>query len=208
MKLVVYRDIADELVKQPGKEKDTRQINDWFASYRLNNEMKKVSDKKLLTGFTPRVDSITTKPYRDALKESLAVLLKFGKGDIASDFTAVDMNGNHIKLSSLKGKVIYVDLWATWCGPCLAEMPFYETLKEKYKANQGIAFVSLSIDDGTDLWKKNVEKRNADGIQWLINRNKLDAYNIVTIPRTLLFDKDFKVVDMNAPAPSPKSFRA
>jgi thiol-disulfide isomerase/thioredoxin len=204
MKLVVYRDIADELVKQPGNGKDIRQINDWFASYRLNNEMKKVSDKKLLTGFIARVDSITTKSYRNALKESLDVLLKFGKGDIASDFIAVDLAGNNIKLSSLKGKVIYVDLWATWCGPCLAEMPFYETLKEKYKANQGIAFVSLSIDDGTDLWKKNVEKRNAQGIQWLINRNKLDAYNIVSIPRTLLFDKDFKVVDMNAPPPSAK----
>ncbi len=204
MKLVVYRDIADELVRQAGKEKDARQIKDWFASYRLNNEMKMVSDKKLLAGFTKRLDSIATKPYRDALKKSLAVLLKFGKGDIASDFTAVDLNGNSIKLSSLKGKVIYVDLWATWCGPCLAEMPFYETLREKYKANPDIAFVSLSIDDGIDLWKKNVEKRKADGIQWLINRNKLDDYNIVTIPRTLLFDKDFKVVNMNAPAPSAK----
>lgn len=204
MKLVVYRDVANELPQQAGKEKDKKQIDDWYLSYALNNEMKKISDKQQLAKFAPRIDTVKTKTYHVALHKALAVLLKFGKGDIASDFTAVDLDGNKTTLSSLKGKVIYVDLWATWCGPCLAEMPHYETLKEKYKENARVAFVSLSIDDGVDLWKKSVEARKADGIQWLINRNKLDAYNIVGIPRTLLIDKDFKIVDMNAPAPSAK----
>ncbi|MEI9810832.1 MAG: hypothetical protein WDO16_24795 [Bacteroidota bacterium] len=90
-------------------------------------------------------------------------------------------------------------------GPCLAEMPHYDTLKGKYKDNPQVAFVSLSIDDGTDLWKNSVEKRKADGIQWLINRNKLDAYNIVGIPRSLVIGKDFKIVDMNGPVPSSKA---
>jgi thiol-disulfide isomerase/thioredoxin len=208
MKLVVYRDIANDLPAQAGKEKDKKQIDDWYLSYALNNEMKKISDKQLLGKFVPKIDSVKTKTYNAALHKGLAVLMKFGKGDIASDFTAIDLNGSNAKLSSLKGKVIYVDLWATWCGPCLAEMPHYETLKEKYKDNAQIAFVSLSIDDGTDLWKKNVEGRKADGIQWLINRTKLDAYNIVGIPRTLLIDKDFKIIDMNGPPPSSKDLPA
>lgn len=208
MKLVVYRDVADELPMQKGKEKDGQKISDWYLSYRLNNEMKKISDKKLLAGFTVKIDSVKTAIYHRALNESLATLLKFGKGDIASDFTAVDLNGNTVSLSSLKGKIIYVDLWATWCGPCLAEMPFFEKLKEKYRSHREIVFVSLSIDDGMELWKNNVAKRNADGIQWQISRTKLDAYNIVGIPRTLLIGKDFKMIDMNAPEPSSRELPA
>jgi thiol-disulfide isomerase/thioredoxin len=208
MKLVVYRDVADGLIKKPGNEKEITQIKDWFLATKLNDEMKRISDKQELSKYSAKTDSISTKKYHDALQKSLAVLLKFGKGDMASDFTAVDMNGRKVSLSSLKGKVIYVDLWATWCGPCLAEMPHYDSLKIKYKDNNQVAFVSLSIDDGTDLWIKNVEKRNADGIQWLINRTKLDAYNIVGIPRTLLIDKNFKIVDMNGPVPSSKELPA
>ena len=204
MKLVVYRDITDDVLKQEGNKKDIQQIQDWIAAYKLNNEMKKISDKQELKSFDAKIAGIRTKTYHDALVKSLQNLLKFGKGDIAKDFTAVDMNGNKITLGSLKGKVIYVDLWATWCGPCLAEMPHFETLKEKYKDNKNVALVSLSIDDGFELWKNNVTQRKADGIQWLINRNKLDDYDIVTIPRSLLIDKNFKVVDMNAPVPSEK----
>jgi len=204
MKLVVYRDIADELVKRPGKEKDIHQINDWYFASRLNDQMKRISDKQQLSTFGSKIDSVKTTDYHAALQKTLTTLLKFGKGDIAADFMAVDLNGNNVALSSLKGKVIYVDLWATWCGPCLAEMPHFDEMKEKYRDNPQVAFVSLSIDDGAELWKNNVEKRNAGGIQWLINRNKLDAYNIVGIPRTLLIDKNFKIVDMNGPVPSSK----
>jgi thiol-disulfide isomerase/thioredoxin len=86
----------------------------------------------------------------------------------------------------------------------MAEMPHYEELKEKYRDNPAVAFVSLSIDDGAALWKKSVESRKANGIQWLINRNTLNDYDIVSIPRSLLIDKEFKMVDMNAPMPSSK----
>jgi len=208
MKVVVYRDLAEELIGQPGNSNGLQQMKDWLKATALVAEMKKVSDKKILAGFKTAVDSIQTTAYKNALHKTLDALLKFGKGDIAADFTATDIDGNMVTLSSLRGKVIYVDLWATWCGPCMEEMPHYEALKEKYKNNPGIAFISLSIDDNRTLWKGNVNKRNANGYQWIINRNQLDAYNIVGIPRVLLIGKDFKMLDMNAPAPSAKKLPA
>jgi thiol-disulfide isomerase/thioredoxin len=204
LKVEVYRDIVSILIKQPAKEINKQQIEDWMKASDLVREMNKINDKEQLASFSDKIASIKTLTYKKALNKSLANSLAFGKGDSAIDFTAVDLNGNNVLLSSLKGKVIYVDLWATWCGPCMVEMPYFEKLKEHYKDNSDVAFVSLSIDDGAELWKSSVQKRNANGIQWLINRNKLSAYNIVGIPRTLIIDKDFKMVEMNAPVPSSK----
>jgi thiol-disulfide isomerase/thioredoxin len=202
MKMVVYRDIADELLKQGGKVADIQIIKDWYVMSALVEKMHKVSDKKQLAAFEPKIAAFKTESYKVAARKMLQNLMSFGKGDTAADFTTVDMAGNQVNLSSLKGKVIYVDIWATWCGPCMQEMPHFEELKLKYKDNPNVVFVSLSIDDSEKPWKQSVESRKADGYQWLINRSKLQAYNIVGIPRSLLIDKDFKMVDMDAPMPS------
>lgn len=202
MKMVVYRDIASELIKEGGKSADVQAIKDWYNASALVREMQKVSDKVQLATFKSKIELIKTARYKNAADQMLKHLMSFGKGDTAVDFVSVDMNGNQVPLSSLKGKVIYVDIWATWCGPCMKEMPHYEKLKLQYKDNPDVAFVSLSIDDSEQPWKASVQERKADGYQWLINRSKLQEYNIVGIPRSLLIDKDFKMVDMNAPMPS------
>lgn len=202
MKLVVYRDIASGLIKEGGKAVYIQAINDWYSTSAMVREMQKVGDKAQLAVFSSKIEGIKTERFKNAADQMLKHLMSFGKGDTAVDFVSVDLNGNQVALSSLKGKVIYVDLWATWCGPCMEEMPYFEKLKLQYKDNPNVVFISLSIDDSDKPWKKSVEERKADGYQWLINRSKLKAYNIVGIPRSLLIDKDFKMVDMDAPMPS------
>ncbi|MNL08531.1 Thiol-disulfide oxidoreductase ResA [compost metagenome] len=201
MKLVVYRDIANELVKQGGKPDDVKQIKDWYNAYSLVKEMQKWSDKSKLSDFKPKLDAIKTPGYRIATTQMLSRLRAFGKGDTPIDFVAKNIEGKSVSLSSLKGKVIYIDIWAIWCGPCMEEMPHFEKLKDKYKDNPQVAFVSLSIDDTEAPWKTSVAARKATGLQWNINRNKLQPYNIVGIPRVLLIGKDFKMADMNAALP-------
>jgi thiol-disulfide isomerase/thioredoxin len=204
MKLVVYRDVVKHLLKYSSKQADIKKITDWLTATSLVNSMNKLSDKSELKKFDSQISAIGTIGYRNAVKLRLEELLKLGKGDPAIDFTAVDIKGNPVSLASLKGKVIYLDLWATWCGPCVYEKPFFAELQEKYKDNDKVAFVSLSIDDDTELWKQDVDKRKADGHQWLINRNSLLDYNIIGVPRSIIIDKDFKIADLNAPHPSSK----
>lgn len=204
MKLVVYRDIADALIPSSAQQNDALKIDDWFKASSIIDTMSKTSNKVELKKFDTNISEIKTIQYKNALKQRLDGLLKFGKGDAALNFTAVDLAGKAVDLEKLKGKVIYLDLWATWCGPCTQEMPFYEKLRQKYKDNSNIAFVSLSIDDNTPLWKKNVADRKADGNQWLISRNKLLDYNVVNIPRTIIIDRSFKIANLNAPVPSSK----
>jgi thiol-disulfide isomerase/thioredoxin len=204
MKMVVYRDVASDLVKDGGKSADVQQIKDWYTAQSLVRAMQRTSDKQGLKGFEAKIKEMASPVYRNALLQMLASLAAFGKGDIAVDFEALDDQGKVVSLSSLKGKVIYVDLWATWCGPCMQEMPHFEQLKLKYKDNPNVVFISLSLDDAVEGWKASLESRKADGYQWLVNRNKLQAYQIVGIPRSLLITKDFKIADMNAPMPSEK----
>lgn len=204
MKLVVYRDIADDLVPSSSQKTDAGKVKEWYRASSIIDSMSKVSDKAALKKFEADISTIKTTQYKSALKQRLDGLLKFGKGDAALNFSAVGLDGKSVDLEMLKGKVIYLDLWATWCGPCTQEMPFYEKLRQKYKDNNNIAFVSLSIDDNTALWQKNVAERKADGNQWLISRNKLLDYNVVNIPRTIIIDRAFRIANLNAPVPSSK----
>ena len=204
MKLVVYRDIAKDLVPSKVQLADAEKIKDWIKASALIKSIAKVSDKTELRKFAPEIQSLKVPQYRTALQDQLDGMLKFANGDIAVNFTAQDLSGNPVNLEALKGKVIYLDLWATWCGPCVFEMPYFEKLKQKYKDDDNIAFVSLSIDDDIGLWRKSVSTRKADGLQWLISRNSLLDYNVVTVPRTIIIDKSFKIANLNAPVPSAK----
>jgi thiol-disulfide isomerase/thioredoxin len=198
----VYRDIAQDLLKDEPRSPDSKKIEDWYAASALVEKMNETNDKLALAAFRGSIDSLGTTVYREALNRSLDALLKFGRGDLAADFEAIDMAGRPARLSSLKGKLIYVDIWATWCGPCMAEMPAFEELKAKFKDDPSVAFVSLSIDADKGLWESSVKSRLASGLQWRIDPSRLNAYNIVGVPRTLLIDKQFRMIDISGGLPS------
>jgi len=200
LQIEVYRDIVDKLdfSKAPVAQKQI--FEDWKKANTLAfNKIKPENDKSKISLFRPAVDSVQTKKYRDMLVILLNDKMKFGNGDLAKDFEVIQPDGSRTHLSGLKGKVIYIDIWATWCGPCMAEMPNFEKLKEKYRGNDNIAFVSLSVDDKNDAWLESIKERNAGGIQWRIDRPKLVDYGVETVPRYILVDKNFSITEMNAP---------
>ncbi len=129
------------------------------------------------------------------------------KGDPSPKFNYPDQNDQNVSLDDLKGKYVYVDVWATWCGPCKKEIPFLKEMDEQYKG-KNIAFVSLSIDkmEHKDKWLKMIEDEDLKGIQILAdndwNSEFVTAYNIKGIPRFILIDKEGNIVDSNAPRPS------
>ncbi|WP_157258297.1 redoxin domain-containing protein, partial [Pedobacter ginsenosidimutans] len=203
LQLVVFRDIVGQVAKKQGGESQSRMI-DWIRADSLVQVMRETEDKTKIAAFSDRLDRIKYPPYRLAAIQVKNSLLHYGNGDPAIDFSAIELSGRTVRLSDLKGKVIFIDLWATWCGPCLQEMPAFEKLKAQYVGNSGVAFVSLSIDESTDGWKKNVASRKADGLQWHIARSMLKDYQVVNIPRTIIIGRDFKVASFQAPVPSSK----
>lgn len=108
-------------------------------------------------------------------------------------------------LSSLKGKMSYIDFWASWCAPCIAEFPAMGRLKEKYR--DSINFIFISLDKDFNFWAKNIQKFNlSDSKNYLSPSNifffKGNKYSISTIPRYILLDKNGEILMLNAPKPS------
>lgn len=141
-----------------------------------------------------------------AISEKIVNLKKIAKGNQSPTFNYEDHTGKIIKSEDLKGKYVYVDLWATWCGPCMQEAPFFNEVAKKY-ANKNIHFVGISLDSekDKDLWKKAVKDKNLQGIQLLVNRKDMtfvDTFAIRGIPQFVLLDPEGKIVNSDAPRPS------
>lgn len=132
---------------------------------------------------------------------------KLKAGAPSPTFSCPDMNGKTISLSDLKGKFVYIDVWATWCGPCRGELPHLKTLEEKY-ADKDIYFVSLSCDKNKKAWEDMVKKDEMKGIQLHLGVESpfMDAYLINGIPRFILLDRNGNIISANMTRPSdPKT---
>ena len=135
-------------------------------------------------------------------------LTKLAKGAPSPQFKDYEnYNGSKTSLSDFKGKYVYIDVWATWCAPCKAEIPYLKKLEEEYHT-KNIAFVSISVDkkDAHTAWKEMVKEKQMSGNQLFANNNFestfVTDYGIDAIPRFILIDPKGNIVDSDAPRPS------
>jgi thiol-disulfide isomerase/thioredoxin len=129
-------------------------------------------------------------------------LLKVQPGMPAPGFTLESNLGKQYSLEDFKGKVVYLDLWASWCLPCRAENPRLKTLYAKYKNDDRVAFISIAVSDGVGAWKKALKQDKPDWLQlWDKDGIVSDAYVTSSIPQFVIIDKEGKIVNLNAPRP-------
>lgn len=121
-------------------------------------------------------------------------------GEQAPDFTLNSPEGKPVALSSLRGKYILIDFWASWCGPCRMENPNVVRMYDKFK-DKGFDIYGVSLDDNEKAWKTAIER---DKLKWLHgselkkwNSGVAQTYGVNAIPATFLLDKEGKIIAKN-----------
>ena len=141
--------------------------------------------------------------YTDKQASSVAF-----NGQMFRDFEYDNISGNKTSLSDLKGQYVYVDFWATWCGPCVKEFPALKKLEEDYKSKD-LTVLSISTDRNVEAWKKMVNDKHLGGIQVHFGDDLdiMKSFNIRSIPRFMILDKEGKIIHSDAPKPSSNALK-
>lgn len=146
-------------------------------------------DEENIAALNVKLDEIVAANNRDAI-----------------DFTFPDVDGNMVSLSDFSGKVILIDVWATWCGPCKYQLPYLLELEEKFHGNPDIVFMGVSTDKQKDYdkWAEMVRNGEVVGIQLFSDGGGQFSkdYSIKGIPRFVIIDRNGRIVEMNGPRPS------
>ncbi len=158
------------------------------------------------------IRSLFTGRYLDEVVQQQAVIAEKRRETEAKENTVLtfsDLKGKSFDLSKFKGKVVYIDFWASWCGPCKVQFPFakklHESLPEKLKNE--VVFLYISIDDTVEKWKDGIK---SNGLEDFVNGHVeggwgaevLAKLGIRSIPRYMLVDKSGKITDTNARRPN------
>ncbi len=163
-----------------------------FTLFSCNKSEQKIEESTEIEKIDSVVkkDSLTTVASKELVK--------------APDFSLADINGKRFDLADFKGKYVYIDIWATWCGPCKVQIPFMKELEKQFH-DAPIHFVSISLDKEEDkpIWKKMVRENQMSGVQLFAGKENNFGYDyqIQYIPTFLILDKEGNIMIDRAPAP-------
>ena len=135
--------------------------------------------------------------YTEAIREFLYKELKLQPGQPAPDFTLHDLDGQPVSLSQFKGQVVLLDFWASWCGPCLIDLPDLRKIKEKTAA-LSVVFLNVSIDTDDAAWREAIDKHGIKGIHVRADGFGSDvakSYQVTGIPSYYLVDSQGLIVE-------------
>lgn len=143
--------------------------------------------------------------FIDALETSYHDALRVAPGNQAPSFTLTDIHGSQVSLSDFEGQVVYLDFWASWCGPCMREVPYAKKLKERFADTNDLVFLYISVDEDLNAWRNTVEAQNIQGVHLNVRgmRHEVaELYNVKGVPSFFIIDRNGVIYDNNPGRPS------
>lgn len=176
------------------KEHTNSVVAAYITLYQLANQIEGAELDSIVSKFSPEIGK---SEYVEQLKKIIEEQKKTAVGVVAPDFTMNDPEGKPIQLSSLRGKVVMIDFWASWCSPCRQENPNVVKLYNQYHS-KGFEILGVSLDRGKDEW---IQAIKDDQLSWLHvsdlqfwQNSAARLYGVNAIPQTYLLDKDGVII--------------
>lgn len=195
-------------------------VNETFPESYAKNQLLKEAvgyslkpDKHLDKAYELYMNSQTDPLLKQEMEDKYAILSKITPGNKSPEFDYENFKGGTTSLESLRGKYVYIDVWATWCGPCLREIPHLIELEKDYQ-DKNVQIVGISIDEekAYNKWKTMLTEEESAGIQlysggdaWRVDFAK--GYNVQSIPRFILIDPEGNIFDADTYRPSDPKIR-
>lgn len=192
--LTVLKMVDNKITNDKVKQELTYFITKW--DLKTSNQVDSTYNK-----FTSIVKN---EKYLKRIEHDYLTLKQVKRGDTSPSFAFNDINEKTITLEDFKGKYVYLDIWNTYCAPCIVEMPRFEALKEQFK-DKNIAFVSICVNSKKETWKKMIKDKKLSDFQLFTPTDKtgfFKKYLVVSAPRYVLIDPNGKVVNAYAKRPS------
>ncbi len=184
--LATFGDVREKFKSAEG----ARELNDRLAKFLTDHP-----NISYMARLTKCHDSLT-KMLENYDKQTSESRGKYKEGDVPADFSVSANDGTTVTLSALKGKVVLVDFWASWCGPCRQSLPGVKKLYEKY-SSKGFEIIGLSLDRDEATMKDFVKKED---MKWrnAMGEEAATEYGVQYIPMTFLIGRDGKIIKINA----------
>lgn len=176
------------------KEHTNSVVSPYITLVQLSSQVEASELDSIVSKFAPE---ISTSEYVVKLKEIVLEQKKTAVGVVAPDFTMNNTEGKPVQLSSLRGKVVMIDFWASWCGPCRQENPNVVKLYQQFHS-KGFEIIGVSLDKSQEEWVKAIKDDQLDWIHvsdlqfWQNTAARL--YGVNSIPQTYLLDKEGKII--------------
>lgn len=153
------------------------------------------------------IENTIDEKFKESYTKKYNNLKSLAKGTPSPSFDYENYEGGTTSLADLKGKFVYIDVWATWCSPCKKEIPYLLKVEKEFH-RKNIAFVSISVDKKKDheVWRKMIAEKGLAGIQLFADNDRSSKfykdYKITGIPRFILIDTEGNIISADAPRPS------
>jgi thiol-disulfide isomerase/thioredoxin len=218
--LISQNYFTEDLITNGTKEDLDKALSDYKSAYEGLKKKYTDVDSLRVENMDKNVEG-SMEQIRQYLGSKIELRSEFVVGNPSPTFTDYEnFSGGKTSLSDLKGKFVYMDIWATWCGPCIREIPSLKKLEKQFEG-KNIEFVSISVDEGRGYrgnaaeaykgWKNMVVQKELSGTQLLadngFNSDFIRAYKINGIPRFILIDPKGNIVDADVLRPSDPNLK-
>jgi len=180
----------------------------YIQALSVSRELNSGDMDKAMSMYNEYMENSPVDAYKESLGNALTAIRSLWAGNPAPPFTMTDIHGNDVSLANYHGKVVYLKFWASWCGPCMRQVPPSAELKERFAGEDDLIFMYVSIDREEEAWRNAVAHNNITGVHMRTpgrERGVPALYNVRWIPTFYIIGRNGNIFDHRPPMPADEA---